>query len=134
MSRKSKGINAERELVHLFWSKGWPCVRVAGSGSSRYPSPDILAGNRERMVAIECKTIKAKVKYFEKQEIEALKSFALQFGAEPWVGLKFSGQGWLFLSLDSLKDSGKCFAASLDCAQRCGLTADELIGIFQDKF
>ena len=46
MSLKSKGINAERELIHKFWGVGWGAVRVAGSGSMRYPSSDILAANR----------------------------------------------------------------------------------------
>ncbi len=133
MSRKSKGINAERELVHLFWERGWPCIRVAGSGSSRYPSPDLLAGNRERMVAIECKSLKSKAKYFGKQEIQELQQFAQQFGAEPWIGLKFAKQDWLFMSLDNLKDSGKCLVASLEASKNKGLTIDELIGIFDDK-
>ncbi|RLE41847.1 Holliday junction resolvase [Candidatus Woesearchaeota archaeon] len=130
MNRKLKGINAERELVHKFWEKGWPCVRVAGSGSSRYPSPDILAGNRERMVAIECKVTKGKTKYFPKEEILMLKRFCDLFGAEPWVGIKFAGEEWFFLSLDDLKDTGNCYLASLEIAKTKGLLAEELVGIF----
>ena len=80
MNQKAKGTNAERELVHRFWGKGWPCVRVAGSGCSRYPSPDLLAGNRERMVAIECKATKENSKYFPKEEIRLLRElFRNQF-------------------------------------------------------
>ena len=46
MSRKSKGINAERELIRLFEDTNkWSACRVAGSGSSRYPSPDIIAAS-----------------------------------------------------------------------------------------
>lgn len=48
MSHKSKGINAEREIIHLFWSMpGWTACRVAGSGSMKYPSPDVIAGNEK---------------------------------------------------------------------------------------
>jgi Holliday junction resolvase - archaeal type len=43
--RKSKGSKAERDLIHLFWSKGFAAMRAAGSGSSQHPSPDILAGD-----------------------------------------------------------------------------------------
>ena len=53
MSRKSKGINAERSLIHKFWAHNWAAIRVAGSGSSKYPSPDVLAGNNLRKLAIE---------------------------------------------------------------------------------
>ena len=69
MSLKSKGINAERELVHMFWSKNWACLRIAGSGSSRYPSPDVLVSNKLRRLAIECKITKEQKKYFERKEI-----------------------------------------------------------------
>jgi Holliday junction resolvase len=55
MKLKAKGSNAERELVHMFWDKGWAAIRVAGSGSSQYPSPDVLAGNNLRKLAVECK-------------------------------------------------------------------------------
>ena len=53
MSRKSKGINAERDLIHKFWGTGkWSAVRIAGSGSMKYPSADILATNKLRTLAI----------------------------------------------------------------------------------
>ena len=56
MSRKSKGINAERELIHIFWkTKSWAACRVAGSGAIKYPAPDVLAGNGNILLAIECK-------------------------------------------------------------------------------
>ena len=61
MSRKSVGINAERELIHLFWSSGWSAVRIAGSGSSHYPSPDLIASNIARKLAIEAKVTKDKI-------------------------------------------------------------------------
>ncbi|MEK6868893.1 MAG: Holliday junction resolvase, partial [Nanoarchaeota archaeon] len=73
MSLKSKGINAERELVHMFWAKDWACLRIAGSGSSRYPSPDLLAGNKLRRLAVECKVTKEKSKYFDKESISSLR-------------------------------------------------------------
>ena len=66
MSLKSKGINAERELVHMFWGENWACLRIAGSGSIKYPSPDLLVGNSLRRLAVECKTTKDSKKYFEK--------------------------------------------------------------------
>ena len=52
VNRKAKGTKGERELVKFFNNSGWACIRIAGSGSSRYPSPDILAGNAIRRLAI----------------------------------------------------------------------------------
>jgi Holliday junction resolvase len=127
MSRKSKGINAERELIHLFWNKGWVSVRVAGSGSMKYPSADILATNKIRKLAIECKTSKKINKYLAKKEINQLKIFAEAFGAEPWIAIKFDRKEWLFLNIEDLKNTGNNLLISKDIAVKKGLLIEELI-------
>ena len=58
-NKKKKGTDAERDLIHIFWKNGWAAVRIAGSGSMKYPSPDILAGKNGTLYAIECKTTKS---------------------------------------------------------------------------
>lgn len=128
MSRKSKGIGAERELIHLFWSRNWASIRVAGSGSSRYPSPDVLAGNGNRRIAIECKSSSETVKYLTAKEVSELEEFSRIFGAEPWIGMRFNDMRWYFLSLEDLKNSGNSFSISIELAKKKGLEFDELIG------
>lgn len=128
MSLKSKGINAERDLIHKFWQKeGWSAIRVAGSGSSKYPSPDILAGNKVRKLAIESKIISEDKKYFSNDDITQLKAFCNIFGAEPWVAIKFKGHEWLFVSLEDLEKTENGYAASASLASRRGLLFEELI-------
>jgi len=128
MSRKSKGINAERELVHLFWSHNWAAIRIAASGANRYPSPDLLAGNSERRLAIECKTSRSPVKYLPTEDVEQLRTFARTFGAEPWLAVKFMHANWHFLNLEDLTVSGNNFSISLETAKKKGLLLEELIG------
>ena len=128
MSRKSKGIGAERELIHLFWSRNWASIRVAGSGSSRYPSPDVLAGNGNRRIAIECKSSSETVKYLTAKEVSELEEFSRIFGAEPWIGMRFNDMRWYFLSLEDLKSSGNSFSVSVELVKKKGLEFDELIG------
>jgi Holliday junction resolvase len=128
MSRKSKGINAERDLIHKFWAtKEWSAVRIAGSGSMKYPSADILATNKLRKLAIECKTSKETSKYLTKDEVEQLKVFAKIFGAEPWIGVKFNREEWFFLNVEDLKCTGNNFLVSVDMARNKGLLFEELI-------
>ncbi len=127
MSRKTKGINAERELIHMFWNNQWPSVRIAGSGSMKYPSADILASNKVRKLAIECKTSKNQKKYLTKDEIEQLKLFADIFGAEPWLAVKFNKQPWYFLNIEDLKTTKKGYSVNLDIIKLKGLLFDELI-------
>ena len=128
MSHKSKGINAERELIHAFWKRGFAAIRVAGSGSTKYPSPDVLAGNASRRVAIECKASKDMVKYLTAKEVAELAKFAEVFGAEAWIGMRFNDMEWFFLTLEDLKNSGKSFAVSIELAKKKGLKFEELIG------
>ena len=129
MSHKSKGINAERELIHAFWAVKWAAIRVAGSGSSRYPSPDVLAGNASRRVAIECKASKDLVKYLTQKEVSELKTFSEIFGAEAWIGMRFNDMKWYFLALEDLRKTGKSLSISVELAKRKGLTFEELVEV-----
>jgi len=128
MNKKAKGTRGERELIKLFNESGfWSAIRAAGSGSSRYPSPDILAGNAMRRVAIECKVTKDNKKYFQNKEIEQLQIFSQRFGAESWVGVKFPNEPWYFLTLEDLQDTGKGWSISVQLAKRRGLLIEELM-------
>jgi len=127
MSRKGKGINAERDLVHKFWSKGWASIRIAGSGSMRYPSADVLATNKLRKLAIECKTTKKTGKYIEKEDIQQLKEFAELFNAEPYIAVKFNRKEWLFLTLEDLEETDKNFMINIEKAEIKGILFEELI-------
>ena len=82
MNTKAKGSSAERELVHLFWrTESWACFRAAGSGSTKYPCPDLIAGNNLRKLAIEVKNPGKDYKHLTKEQIEELQQFATTFGA-----------------------------------------------------
>ena len=128
MSRKSKGINAERDLLHKFWGVGsWSAVRVAGSGSMKYPSADILASNKLRKLAIECKTCIEENKYLPKEDAEQLKKFADIFGAEPWIAIRFKGYEWYFISLEDMPETKKSFIIDIGTAKSKGLLFEEMI-------
>jgi holliday junction resolvase Hjr len=127
MKLKAKGSNAERELVHMFWDKGWAAIRVAGSGSSQYPSPDVLAGNNLRKLAVECKASGELNKYITVEQIENLAKFSSLFGAEPWVGIRFDRMDWLFLGLEDLERTESSYRITPSAAKRKGLLFDELI-------
>ena len=127
MSRKSKGINAERSLIHKFWAHNWAAIRVAGSGSSKYPSPDVLAGNNLRKLAIECKTSKEKTRYLTFDEIQDLKEFSNLFGAESWIAIKFDKTDWFFLTLDDLKKTQGNYVITREMLKTKGILFEELI-------
>ena len=128
MSTKSKGTNAERELIHKFWANGFAAIRSAGSGSMRYPSPDILASKNNKVIAIECKVTSDNHKYLEKQEIVDLVEFCRLFSAIPYIAVKFNREGWFFLRIQDLKETDKSFMVDLDLAKYKGMLFETVIG------
>lgn len=134
MNTKAKGSNAERELIHLFWNNGYASMRAAGSGSTSFPSPDIIVGNQLRKFAIECKATASNKQYLERNQIADLRKFCDIFGAEPWIAVRFDkkaknpDQGWYFLTIDDLKETeGNNFVITAETAQARGLLFEELI-------
>ena len=127
MSIKSKGSNAERELLHMFWAKNWACIRSAGSGSMKYPGPDLLVGNLSRRMAIECKSSKSNKIYLSEYDVGQLKNFSKVFDARPWFAVKFLRKNWLFISIEDLEKTKTGYVIDLDTAERRGLLMDELI-------
>ncbi len=130
MSSKSKGTNAERELIHLFWSAGWAAVRVAGSGLSKHPNPDIVAGSRSanRKLAIECKVTGDEKKYLTPADIKQLSDFSAIFGCEPWIAVKLArGGSWHFLTLEDIAATENGYVISSELAKMKGLLFNEII-------
>jgi len=128
MSVKVKGINAERDLIHMFWATdSWSAIRIAGSGSMKYPSVDVLASNKLRKLAIECKTCKGTSRYLPKEDVEQLKTFADVFGAEPWLAIKFKGFDWYFISVSDMIETKKSFVIDISVAKGRGLLFEEII-------
>lgn len=127
MSSKSKGINAERELIHMFWANGWCAHRIAGSGSSKYPSPDIIAARVDRKLAIEAKVINELNKYLAAEDVEQLNVFSALFGAEAWIAVKFKRNDWFFIKTNELVKTEKGFSISLNLAKNKGMSFFDLL-------
>ncbi len=130
MKGKSKGSAAERELVHMFNdSQVWAAIRIAGSGLTSDPNPDVLSGNGKRYLAIECKSTKD-TKYLSDGDIKQILDFSSKFGAEPWFGIKFNNRGWFFLKPSDLaKSKGDSYSVSLLLAKEKGLSFEQLINL-----
>ncbi len=123
---KHKGSNIERELIHLFWNKNIPAIRVAGSGRMNYPSPDVVAGNRDKKIVVECKASKKNHIYLTKQEVKDLINFADLFGALHFIGVRFNREGWFFISSSDLDETAKNFVVSLNKIKEKGISFESL--------
>lgn len=127
-NRKAKGTAAENELIHKFWDNNWVCVRVAGSGSTQFPSPDLLASRGDKKIVMEVKVVNDVKKYFTNQEILDLNFFAEKFGTEAWVGVRFQENQWYFMPTFQLEQTkSENFKVDLITMKREGFTFEEMI-------
>jgi Holliday junction resolvase len=127
MSLKSKGIAAERDLVHKLQDRGFAAIRVAGSGCTVTPSTDILAGNGRRILSVECKTVKGTSRYIDRESVNDFVAFSRQFGAEPWIAVRFFRTPWRFLLVEDIPLTDKNVAITQEHAESKGLLLEELL-------
>ena len=102
MSSKKRGCDYERKLVEILYSKGYSAVRVAGSGCSKNPSPDIIASNGSRIIAFEVKSVQADKIYLSRDVIDKLLIFSKSFNCEAWIAVHLLRKGWHFKKADEL--------------------------------
>jgi len=129
---KSKGSRFERDLIEELWKHGFASVRVAGSGVSHFPCPDIVAGNGKRYFAIEVKMRSSLPLYMGEEEIEKLKKFSKAFGAQGLVALKLPRKKWKFFKPENLAEVGKGYRIDEEVYAR-GMDIYDLKGVEQAK-
>ena len=125
-----RGVREERELVNLLDKLGFAVLRAPASGSrTRLDRPDILAGRRGFIVALEVKSTSKKALYVRGESIAQLKRFSERFGAKPFLAVKFkySRVGWLLIDAESIKIEGKGFRLTFEDAVKRGLTPEALV-------
>ncbi|MFW9924261.1 MAG: Holliday junction resolvase Hjc [Candidatus Thorarchaeota archaeon] len=137
----ASGIQAERDLVHLFWDAGFAVLRAPASGGGTIlPRPDIIAGNtkKQKFFVLEIKTARKDTLYIDEQQINGLLEFASRIGFLPILGVKFKHRrkGFMFLEipqqLEEVKNSSN-YKVTFALASKNAKSFGELIGEFEQK-
>ncbi len=128
MTRYAKGADAERELIHDLFQRGFSVVRVAGSGKSSLPAPDLLALYQGRVWAFECKAWGASSISIPVPKMQELLGWCTRAGAEPVIAWKYPRQGWFFLKPEHLSKSAKHYSITLRQAQAKTSPIEVLLG------
>ncbi len=128
MAYYNKGANAERELVHVFFEHGFSVVRVAGSGKTSLPAPDILALGKGKFLCFECKAWDKKNLNISQEQMAEVLSWNNRAGTEFYVAWKIPHKGWFFFKPEQMKRTGKGFSINQDEAMRVGLNLMVLTG------
>lgn len=105
MGRYAKGANFERELVRLFWGRGWAALRTAGSGSTPHVVPDVLALKGGDIVSVECKST-SRERISLKGAVLSLKEFADMAGGRAYIAVRFPREKPRFYELNHIISRG----------------------------
>lgn len=127
MKHKKKGSNAERELLLLLYEQGFACARIAGSGSSSLPSPDIIAIKNNKGYAIECKTKSGNYLNIKEKQIEELKTWETLSGHKAFVAWRISRKGWFFIHVSKLNKTKKAYSVKKEFILEHGFEFKEFI-------
>jgi len=125
-----RGVREERELIHRLDSLGFAVLRAPASGSrTKLDRPDILAGRKGFVLAIEVKTSRKKTFYVRKESVEQLIRFSDRFGAKPYLAIKFkhTGLDWFLVKPENLVKTGKGFKVSLNDLKMKGESLESLV-------
>ncbi len=128
MTRYAKGANAERELIKLLFERGFAVARVAGSGVSSLPSPDIIALKPGKQLAMECKAWSQAYLSIPLQQMDELSSWARVSGTEMFVAWKVPHKGWFFLQEKHFTKNPKFYVVSRKKAEKQGLPIEIVTG------
>ncbi len=127
MAHYNKGANAERELLQLFWAKGFAVARTAGSGKNALPMPDLIVMGKGRSIVIEAKAWRNNNLTILDYQMQELLKWQELAGAEVYVAWRYPNKGWVFLKPEHFHKN-KHYAISFRQAQNVGSTLEVLLG------
>ncbi len=128
MTRYAKGANAERELIHELFNRGFSVVRVAGSGKTALPAPDIIALSQQKKLAFECKAWSSSSVAIPLEQMRELVQWCERAGVEPFVAWKFPREGWFFLKPGHFTKTEKAYNCTKRNALKQRLNLDVIAG------
>lgn len=94
----------------MLFEEGFAVSRVAGSGCSTLPTPDIIAVKNKISVAIECKTKIGEYLNIKESQIEELKTWEKLSNCKSYIAWRLGKDSWYFLELKDLKKTKKAYS------------------------
>ncbi|MGC8479387.1 MAG: Holliday junction resolvase Hjc [Candidatus Micrarchaeia archaeon] len=111
MHRYVKGARSERELLNIFYSKGYSVLRSAGSGVNAL-GPDIIAIKNKVCIAIECKAWEKNRLSIDNDAYQKLFEWEQNTKFPTFIAWRMNNKGWFFVKLDELKKGEKDYSVT----------------------
>ena len=128
MTKYNKGANAERELLRIIYNNGFGCVRIAGSGATILPSPDIVALSPNKKISFECKAWNSNYLNVSIEQMTELIKWGEISGTEVFVAWKIPQKGWFFLKPEHFNKKAKSYAISKKQAFKSSQNLSVILG------
>ncbi|MCL4365431.1 MAG: hypothetical protein M1569_00985 [Candidatus Marsarchaeota archaeon] len=98
-NRYKRGARAERELLHIFYDRGWSVIRSSGSGVNAL-SPDVIFLKNKDAICVECKAWNRGSLSLDPEQFEKLLEWEKNTAFPTFVGWRVNNKGWYFIRLD----------------------------------
>jgi len=120
---KRNASNYERNLLRKLWDCGFVAFRIAGSGSSSYPSADIIAIKNEKVYVFEVKTTRSEKIYINPSQMWELERIR-ESGVKIFIAVRFINKlrEWRFIDFSILENN----KISLEFAKERGIKLEDL--------
>lgn len=128
MAHYNKGANAERELLKIIYENGFGCVRIAGSGATILPAPDIVALSPNKRLSFECKAWNSNYLNISITQMDELIRWGKISGTEVFIAWKMPQKGWFFLKPQHFSKKEKSFAITKKQAYKKNQNLSVILG------
>jgi len=108
----------ENEFVNLMNLKGYPAMRIAGSGIGEEAVCDCVMFRDGRTFLVEVKATKEEKFYFRqgiKEQLQAMIDYAVKTNCIALLAIKFKRRGWKYVNLQGCLDGSIDYE---DCSDR----------------
>ncbi len=128
MHRYMKGARSERELLNVFYGKGYSVIRSAGSGVNAL-GPDIIALKDREAFCIECKAWDKGSLSLDYDQFEKLLEWEKNTSFPTFVAWRMSGEGWYFIKLEEFKKCEKSYTVTMRKTKEIGRRLEAILGV-----
>jgi Holliday junction resolvase len=120
-----KGARSERELLNIFYEKGYSVIRSAGSGVNSI-APDIVVIKNGTCISFECKAWKKSRISIDLEGYDKLSTWEKNTCFPTYVAWRMNAKGWFFIKLDELKKGERDYSITMKRAKEINRLIDKI--------
>ncbi len=126
--RYVKGARSERELLGIFYKRGYSVLRSAGSGVSSL-GPDIICIKDGICISFECKAWDRTRLSLDPESFNKLLVWERNTASPTFVAWRVSKRGWLFIRTDEFTMAERNYNVTMKRAMEINRDIEQVLAI-----